>query len=248
MENMLNKSIIVITGGASGIGLSTALAVKKNGGLPIVFDVNPAGIMKENGITAIKVDVSKEKEVEDAFRLVEEKYGLVYGLVNNAAMSPSPEPADNISREVLLNTFAVNVFGAFYCTKYAVRQMLNLGRGSVVNISSVIGKVGSKNTSIYASSKAALIGMTKSDAITYASRNIRFNAVLPGYVMTPLIKNNADRSGNAENYYSTLKSLHPVGRLADPNEIAEIILFLLSENSSFITGSEIVIDGGYTSV
>jgi len=118
----------------------------------------------------------------------------------------------------------------------------------VVSISSVIGKVGSKNSSVYASSKAALLGMTKSNAVTYASRHIRFNAVLPGYVETPLIEEAARKSGDYETYMKNLISLHPVGRLGNAEEIAGLVVYLLSEKSSFITGSEIVIDGGYTSI
>ncbi len=248
MEKILDNRIVVITGGSSGIGLATVKKIKENGGIPIILDLESPKSPEDNKFEFIETDVSNEDGVKNAFRKIEEKFGFTYGLVNNAAISPKPSTSENIYDEILRKTFSVNVFGAFYCNKYAITHMLKLGKGSVVNISSVIGKVGSKNTSIYAASKSALIGMTKSDAITYSLKNIRFNVILPGYVNTPLIENNAKNSGNIESYYENLKSLHPMGRIATPDEIAETIVFLLSDRSSFITGSEIIIDGGYTSI
>ncbi|MGC8655859.1 MAG: SDR family NAD(P)-dependent oxidoreductase [Thermoplasmata archaeon] len=248
MEKILDNNIVVVTGGSGGIGYATVKKVRENGGIPVILDKETPELSDGNNYEYIRTDISNEEEVKEAFKKIEDRFGLTYGLVNNAAISPQPSPSENISDEVLRRTFSINVFGTFYCNKYAIMQMLKLGKGSVVNVSSVIGKVGSKNTSIYAASKSALIGMTKSDAITYSSKNIRFNVLLPGFVDTPLIENNARNSGNPVLYYENLKSLHPIGRLAKAEEIAELIVFLISERSSFVTGSEIVIDGGYTSV
>lgn len=248
MENTLNDRIVVVTGGSSGIGLSAVNEVARMGGIPVILDVNPPEKEPEFRYEYIKTDVSAEEEVKDAFKEIGDRIGDVYGLVNNAAISPTPSGSEEIDGEILKRVFSVNVFGAFYCNKYAIPHMLKLGLGSVVNVSSVIGRVGSRNGAIYAASKSALVGMTKSDAITYSLKNIRFNVILPGYVETPLIERNANKSGNPEKYYSNLTSLHPLGRLAKPKEIADLIVFLLSEQSSFITGSEIVIDGGYTSI
>jgi NAD(P)-dependent dehydrogenase (short-subunit alcohol dehydrogenase family) len=248
MVKILDNNIVVITGGSSGIGYATVKKVIEYGGIPVILDKETPELSDGDNYEYIRTDISNEEEVKEAFKQIEERLGLTYGLVNNAAISPKPSPSEDISDEILKKTFSINVFGTFYCNKYAIMQMLKLGKGSIVNISSVIGKVGSKNTSIYAASKSALIGMTKSDAITYSSKNIRFNALLPGFVDTPLIKSNARNSGNPELYYENLKLLHPIGRLAKAEEIAEMIVFLISERSSFITGSEIVIDGGYTSI
>jgi NAD(P)-dependent dehydrogenase (short-subunit alcohol dehydrogenase family) len=247
MAGLLDGKNIVVTGGARGIGSKIIKMAISEGGNVAFLDIEEPVTYPKDALF-IKTDVSKEEDVRESFSKIEDKLGSVYGLVNNAAISHTPIPAEEVTRDLISRVFSINVFGTFFCTKYALLSMLKIGRGSVVNVSSVIGKVGSRNSSVYASSKAALLGMTKSNAVTYASRNIRFNAILPGYVSTPLIDEAASKSGDYESYIKNLISLHPLGRLGNPEEIAGLVVYLLSERSSFITGSEIVIDGGYTSI
>jgi len=247
MPGLLEGKNVVVTGGGRGIGSKIIEMVISEGGNAAFLDIEEPKAYPRGALFQ-KADISKEEDVKESFLNIEKELGDVYGLVNNAAISHPPVPGEDVSADLLHRVFAINVFGAFYSTKYALRSMLKIGKGSVVSISSVIGKVGSKNSSVYASSKAALLGMTKSNAVTYASKHIRFNAVLPGYVETPLIEEAARKSGDYETYMKNLISLHPVGRLGNAEEIAGLVVYLLSEESSFITGSEIVIDGGYTSI
>ncbi len=245
MDHDLDGEIVVVTGGSSGIGESAVKLCKEKGAKVAIFDIEEPKVTHD---LYVKVDISKEEEVSKAFELVSSKLGRVTGLVNNAGISPKPTDTADIESSEIIRTFSINVFGALYCTKYAIRQMMESGHGSIVNVSSIIGLVGAMNSAIYAASKSALLGMTKADAVTYASKNIRVNAVLPGYARTPLIQKAAMNSGNPEKYIQNLEGKHAMGRIADPDEIAQAIVFLLSRKSSFVTGSELVVDGGYTSV
>lgn len=244
MYQDLDGEIIVVTGGSSGIGESVARLCREAGAKVAILDIEQP---KTDCDLYVKTDVSKEEEVLKAFELISSKIGLVSGLVNNAGISPKPTDTTDIESSEILRTFSINVFGAIYCTKYAVRQMIKGGHGSIVNVSSVIGLVGAKNSAVYAASKSALLGMTKADAVTYALNNIRVNAVVPGYARTPLIQRAAMNSSDPQKYIQNLESKHAMGRIAEPHEIAQAIVFLLSKRSSFVTGSEFIVDGGYTS-
>ncbi|MEM4213383.1 MAG: SDR family oxidoreductase [Thermoplasmatales archaeon] len=246
MNEELKGEVIVVTGGSSGIGDAIVkLCVEEKANVAILDLEKPRA---DRGGAFYRVDVSEEAQVADSFRRIREEMGPVTGLVNNAGISPKSVPSESVEKEDILKTFGVNVFGPMFCNKYAIMQMKEAGHGSIVNISSVIGVVGSKNSSVYAASKAALIGMTKADAITYSQDNIRVNAVIPGYVHTPLIEKASIRSGDPNGFYDALKAKHPVGRLAQPDEIAQAVVFLLSARSSFMTGSSLVVDGGYTAL
>ncbi|MEM0127525.1 MAG: SDR family oxidoreductase [Thermoplasmatales archaeon] len=245
MADELKGEVVVITGGSSGIGDATAeLCIEENAKVVILDLEKPKS---NKGGIFYKVDVSYEEQVADAFERIEKEIGPVTALVNNAGISPKAVPSEDVNADEILRTFSVNVFGVMYCNKYAIKQMKEAGHGSIVNVSSVIGVVGSKNSAVYAASKAAILGLTKADAITYSSHNIRVNAVVPGYAKTPLIEKASMSSGDPSLYYDNLTKKHPIGRLAEPKEIAQAILFLLSKRASFVTGSEFVVDGGYTS-
>ena len=140
----------------------------------------------------------------------------------------------------------MNVKGVFFCTKHAIPQMIAQKAGSIVNLSSIYGLVGAEDAPPYHASKGAVRLMTKTDALFYAKYNIRVNSVHPGFIDTPMVQNFADSMGNRNLVYEQLKSLHPIGRLGKSDEIADGIAFLLSDESAFMTGSELVIDGGYT--
>lgn len=181
--------------------------------------------------------------MQDIFRSIKQTSGSIYGLVNNAAINPSRNDILHTDRADWLATLNVNLTGAFNCSKAAVEQMLGLGCGSIVNISSVGGLNPFRARTSYNASKFGLIGLTESMALDFADKNIRVNAVCPGYVRTELTIPLFERLGNEK--YEQLVNAHAMKRLGCPAEISRAVLFLLSEEASFITGAALPVDGGY---
>jgi len=251
----LKDRIIVVTGGAMGIGKATAIRLASEGAKVAVCDVNDAegkktvDEIKSKGFTAryYHMDVSKEQEVSSVFAKINDELGPINGLVNNAGISGVNKPTHEIEEAEWDRVFAINVKGVFLCTKHAIPYMMKNKGGSIVNLSSIYGLVGAEDAPPYHASKGAVRLMTKTDALFYAKYGIRVNSVHPGFIDTPMVQNFADSVGSREVVYRQIASLHPIGRLGRSEEIADGIAFLLSDESSFMTGSELVIDGGYTS-
>jgi NAD(P)-dependent dehydrogenase (short-subunit alcohol dehydrogenase family) len=175
-----------------------------------------------------------------------EKYGALNVLVNNAGISGVSKPTHEVTSDEWDKVMNINVKGVFFCTKYAIPYLKQSGVGSIINLSSIYGLVGAPDAPPYHASKGAVRLMTKTDALLYAPDNIRVNSVHPGFIWTPMVEefsNSAEDPKAARDY---LISLHPLGRLGKAEEVANCILFLASEESSFMTGSELVVDGGYT--
>ncbi len=233
---------IVVTGGSSGIGYSLIKMLLSKGYRVINIDLKPSGI--EN-ITEFLGDISQYQFLKNAIKSIESDGYYVYGLVNNAGISQRSDFLYNLKEDDINKVIQVNLLGTIYLTSLILPLMLKNGKGSIVNVASVIGKVGAYNNEVYAASKSSLIGFTKSLAITYATKGIRANVILPGYVETPLIEKAAKSSPDESAFYKELASRHAMQRIARPEEIARVIEFLLSDDSSFITGSEIPVDGGY---
>jgi len=233
---------IVVTGGSSGIGYSLIKMLLSKGYRVINIDLKPSGI--EN-ITEFLGDISQYQFLKNAIKSIESDGYHVYGLVNNAGISQRSDFLYNLKEDDINKVIQVNLLGTIYLTSLILPLMLKNGKGSIVNVASVIGKVGAYNNEVYAASKSSLIGFTKSLAITYATKGIRANVILPGYVETPLIEKAAKSSPDESAFYKELASRHAMQRIARPEEIARVIEFLLSDDSSFITGSEIPVDGGY---
>ena len=179
----------------------------------------------------------------DIFRAIKKSSGNVYGLVNNAGINPSRNEISNTQFEDWKKTLDVNLTGAFNCAKAAIEQMTEAGKGSIVNIASVGGLSPFRVRTSYNASKFGLIGLSQSLAIDYADRNIRVNAVCPGYVRTELTSVFFDNMEKTK--YEKLVNDHAMRRLGKPEEIAKAVLFLLSEDASFITGAALPVDGGY---
>ncbi len=242
----LDGKVAVITGGASGIGLATAKLFLKEGAKVVIADIdeNVKEVAAQLGdidrIVGLNTDISKDEEVELLFKRAINNFGHVDIVVSCAGIR-SKLMCHEETMEEWNNVISVNLTGVFLTNKYAIIEMLrqNTG-GSIINISSVLGVVGKPTSFAYCASKGAVINMTKSIALSYIKDNIRVNVVAPGYVDTPLI----------DEYTEEMKeeriSKHPIGRLADPIEIAKTILFLASDDSSFITGETVMVDGGYT--
>jgi len=188
-------------------------------------------------------DVSDDRRVGEVFDQIKDSTGPAYGLVNNAAINPSRNEITETELEDWRATLEVNLTGAFNCSKAAVEQMLEGGKGSIVNISSVGGLKAFRTRTSYNASKFGMIGLTESLALDYARENIRANAVCPGYVATELTAPLFEKMG--EERFGALVGAHAMGRLGRPEEVSRAVLFLLSEEASFITGVALPVDGGY---
>ena len=242
---MENSKVAIITGGASGIGLDTAKKLAGYGVNVVLADWNDnvediATNIGKN-VLGIKCDVSSEENVKSLVEETVSKFGHIDYLVSNAGIGGGPNKAHEVSLEEWYKVVAVNQTGIFLANKYVISEMLKNGGGSIVNTSSMYGLVGTTMSFAYSATKGAINQMTRSLALTYARDNIRVNAVVPGYVDTPIL------SQVPNDMKQAMASQMPIGRLGKDNEIANLIIYLLSEKASFITGAVVPIDGGYTS-
>jgi NAD(P)-dependent dehydrogenase (short-subunit alcohol dehydrogenase family) len=253
MDRVKGKAAIV-TGGANGIGEATAKLLAKEGagvGIVDVDDENGARVAEEilsGGGDAVyrHADITSEEEVAKAFTDFYEKYGKLHILVNNAGIAGARVPAHKATVKDFDRIMDVNLKGTFICTKYAVPYILKTGPGSVVNVASIYGIVAS-DVPIYDTSKGGMRAMTKSDAILYARDNIRFNSVHPGNIKTPLFEKLVDEVDplGVEHAVHMLSVTNPLNRMGTPEDIAYGILYLASDESSYVNGTELVIDGGF---
>jgi len=246
----VKDKIVVITGGASGIGTAAAKLFGQHGAKVVVSDLNLenaqaiAEVIKNDGGEAIALaaNVANHEEVKSLIHQTVKRFGQIDVLVNNAGIGPSQmkRTADS-SLEDWDRVIAVNQSGVFYGMKYALQQMFKQGGGNIVNIASLAGLKASSHNISYAASKFAVVGMTKSAALEYAKKNIRINAVCPSYTYSKLLDQLfAFKEGMDE----LLLSQVPMGRFGEASEIAETIVWLASDNTSYITGQTITIDGG----
>ncbi len=242
----MKKKIVLITGTAGGIGKATAVLFKKNHWYTIGTDIKEIG--KQNYIDEFyNIDLSKHDDIEKLCHLISNKHRALNALVNNAAIQISKN-ITNLSIEDWDKTFAINVRPTFLLAKL-LYPLLKNGEASIVNISSVHAVATSKNVSAYASSKGALLTLTRAMALEFREDGIRVNAVLPGATDTPMLRDGLNRGHlkgvNIEQKLKELAKKHPLSRIGKPEEIAETILFLAdNKKSSFITGQSFVVDGG----
>jgi NAD(P)-dependent dehydrogenase (short-subunit alcohol dehydrogenase family) len=253
MDRVKGK-VAVVTGGANGIGDAAARLLAKEGAAVGIIDIDDENgkrvvreIKAEGGEAQYEhADISVEKDVARAFAAFYKKWGKLHILVNNAGIAGPRKPAHLATIEDYKKLMDVNVFGAFLCTKYALPCILKTGPGSVINVASIYGIVAS-DVPVYDTTKGALRAMTKSDAILYSQDNIRFNSVHPGNIQTPLFKklvNEIDPLGLEHANY-VLSVTNPLKRMGTPEDVAYGILYLASDESSYVNGTELVIDGGF---
>jgi NAD(P)-dependent dehydrogenase (short-subunit alcohol dehydrogenase family) len=191
--------------------------------------------------------VTKEEEVRSVFADIRERLGSIDILVNNAGIAGVDKPTHEITEDEWDQVMLVNVKGVFLCTKHAIPVMKSVGGGSIVNLSSIYGMVSAPDIPAYHASKGAVRLMTKTDALLCAGDNIRVNSVHPGFIWTPLVEDLGHRCPEGpEAFREHLNKLHPLGQVGQPDDIAYGVLYLASDESKFVTGSELVIDGGYT--
>lgn len=246
--NRLRDKVAIVTGGGSGIGLATAQLFAEEGAQVVVFDINPSREFPLN-TQALLVDVTSAPAVESAIKSVVNKYGHLDILINVAGGSGrrwGDGPTDSCTLEGWDKTLALNLDSVFYCCKYALQAMLTQEQGVIVNVSSVLGMVGGDEdfaTHAYASSKGAVISLTRSIASYYAPSGIRANVICPGLVATPM----SQRAQESEHIRSRLPQLQPLtGGFGSPKDVAHAALYLASEEAAFVTGSVLTVDGGWT--
>jgi 3alpha(or 20beta)-hydroxysteroid dehydrogenase len=245
MERLKGK-IAVITGAAQGMGESHARAFVSEGAKVVLTDLNEergqaiAAELGADNALFVKQDVTKIEDWKNVVALAETKFGPINVLVNNAGILGPLAHALELTEEEYQKVVDINQNGVFYGMKYTLPSMLKAGIGSIVNISSIAGIVaiyGYPNLA-YMSSKFAVRGMTKAVAVEYAGKNIRANSVHPGFIKTPMMAAATDEGGGSAT------SIIPLGRLAETAEVSNLVIFLASDESSYMTGTEQVIDGG----
>lgn len=247
--------VAVITGGASGIGKATCLLLAREGAKVAVTDIkDDAGQKVVDEIEAFggiakywHLDTSNEDSVSGVFNDIVHEFGSLDVLINNAGIAGVNKPTHEISREEWDKVMNVNVSGVFFCTKQAIPLMQKSAGGSIINMSSIYGIIGAADLPPYHASKGAVRLMSKNDALIYAKDNIRVNSIHPGFIWTPLVEELAkDSPIGVEAARKQLDNLHPIGHVGEPNDVAYGVLYLASDESKFVTGTELIIDGGYT--
>jgi 3(or 17)beta-hydroxysteroid dehydrogenase len=254
MNRLRGKSAIV-TGGALGIGRACALRLAEEGATVAVTDVDAASgplvveeIQKRGGDAIfVRQDVADEAGWVEVMRTVTEQYKRVDVLVNNAGVALAKD-VEHTSLEEWRRLMAINLDGVFLGTKHAIEVMKPNRSGSIINLSSIEGLIGDPNLAAYNASKGGVRLLTKSAALYCAKSGygIRVNSVHPGYIWTPMVENFLKSQGDVAAGRKMLDSLHPIGHVGEPDDIAYGVVYLASEESKFVTGAELVIDGGYT--
>ncbi|NPV62513.1 MAG: glucose 1-dehydrogenase [Methanotrichaceae archaeon] len=252
--------VAIITGSTYGIGEAIAKLLAKEGAISIV-----TGRTEDEGRRVVEdikrsggraeyypLDVTQESRVKEVADAVYGKYGRLDILVNNAGIAGPNKPTHEYTESEWNRVFQVNVTGAFLCTKHVVPYMIRQSSGNIVYISSIYGIIGAPDIPAYHATKASNRVMAKIDALLYAKDNIRVNSVHPGFIWTPLVEDflseQSKKSGlSIEALKKELDSRHPIGHIGEPDDIAYGVLYLVSDEAKFVTGSELIIDGGYTS-
>jgi NAD(P)-dependent dehydrogenase (short-subunit alcohol dehydrogenase family) len=251
MAGRVSGKVALITGGGSGIGRATAIVFGREAAKVVVADYNRAGgeetvrMIKNAGGEAsfIEANVAVAKQVEAMVAKTIETYGRVDCAFNNAGIEG--EMGGNLadcSEENWGRIIAINLTGVFLCMKYEIPQMLKHGGGSIVNTASAAGLIGLPGGTAYVTSKHGVAGLTKSAALEYAKSGIRINAVCPGFIRTAMVERVIDGGSISED---AMVAAEPIGRIGKPEEIANVVLFLCSDDASFVTGLPMPVDGGY---
>jgi NAD(P)-dependent dehydrogenase (short-subunit alcohol dehydrogenase family) len=246
---LFDGKVSLVTGGGSGIGQAACYLYAREGARVVVSDIDEKGgnetvdaIRRMNGDAIfVRADVSKPEDCEAMVAAAISRYERLDIAFNNAGIGGESNPTGAYSVEGWQKVIAINLSGVFYCLRYQIPAMLNSGGGAIVNMASILGQVAFENSSAYVAAKHGVVGLTKNAALEYAKQGLRINSVGPAFIRTPLIAA-LEENKQAEDM---LISLHPMGRLGEAEEVAEVVIWLSSEKASFVTGAYYEIDGGY---
>lgn len=246
MKQLENK-VAIITGAGSGIGQAAAQIFAREGARVVISDINEENgqravdeLKKEGGDAIfIRADSSDPRDNESLVEQTIQQYGALHIAVNNAGIGGPLGATGEYPVDGWQKVIDINLSGVFYGLRYQIPAMMGRG-GSIVNVASILGYAGTRMSPAYVAAKHGVVGLTKAAALEYADKNIRINSIGPGYIKTPLVMNTLD-----DDALNALVGLHPMGRLGESEEIAELILWLASDKASFVTGAYYPVDGGY---
>jgi NAD(P)-dependent dehydrogenase (short-subunit alcohol dehydrogenase family) len=249
MPGLVEGKVVLVTGGGSGIGRATALKLAQEGATVMIADYVQEGgertvkMIKDAGGSAnfVHTDVSVARQVEAIVAKTLETYGRLDGAFNNAGIEGHIATTVDCSEENFDRIISINLKGVWLCMKYEIPQMLKQGGGTIVNTASICGLVGLERMPAYNASKHGVIGLTRTAALEYAPKNIRVNCVCPGAIRTPMMERTLDRGASEQDMIAA----EPIGRMGQPEEIAQGVVWLLSDAASFVTGHPMAIDGGW---
>lgn len=252
MNRFLDK-VVLISGAANGIGREAAIQFAGEGARLALLDIDDSAgrdLALELGrsgaeVTFRPVNVTNETQLAQAFAQVIEQWGRIDCTFNNAGIEEEAGPLAQCDEKTFDRIMSVNVKGVWFCMKYALLHMQAAGAGAIVNTASVAGLVGAPMQSAYCASKHAVLGLTRAAAAEYAKSGIRINAVCPAVIRTPMMDRAIEREPRRAKW---LESIHPMGRVGEPVEVARAVLWLCSDEASFVTGHAMTVDGGLTAV
>lgn len=251
MDDSLQDKVILVTGGASGIGRVTAYATAQAGAKVVVADVNAAAgeattqVIRDKGGESlfVQTDVGDAAAVQNLIQAIVQTYGRLDCAFNNAGIEGLPTRTADANEDDFDQIMRVNVKGVWLCMKYEIQQMVAQGGGAIVNTASVAGLVGAHSLPIYAASKHAVVGLTKSAAVEYARKGVRVNAVCPTVIRTPMVERGL---AALPQFMDVVKQSIPMRRIGEPDEVAAAVLWLCSDAAKFVTGATLTVDGGFT--
>jgi len=248
METTFKNKVAIVTGGSFGIGKATAIAFAKKGAKVVIADwvedseaVNEIKALGGEAIF-VKCDVSQSEEVKAMIVKTIATFGRLDYAFNNAGIEGIFAPTQDSTEENFDKTIGVNLKGIWLCMKYEIPEMLKQGKGVIINCASIAGLVGYTNATAYVASKHGVIGLTKTSALEYAKLGIRVNAVCPGAIKTAMIDRITGKKKEVEEQFAAME---PIGRMGEPEEVANAVLWLCSDEASFVTGHAMAVDGGW---
>jgi NAD(P)-dependent dehydrogenase (short-subunit alcohol dehydrogenase family) len=250
----LDGKVAIITGAGSGIGRATALLFAKEGAKVVVADNVVSGgeetvnMIREAGGKAcfVKTDVSMEADIKRMIKVALDNYGKLDILFNNAGIAEKPAPTHETEVATWDRVISVNLKGVFLGMKYAISEMLERGGGIIINAASLASLVGVLGRPAYCASKGGVLLLTKAAALDYAAQNIRVNCICPGFIWTPMMESAMESASNIEEAKKKTIEKQPIGRMGTPEEVARVALFLACDDSTYVTGIALPVDGGFT--